>query len=268
MVTAEVVARLREHPRFPRLELDQADVDALFEEGRPKHYARFVTELFDLHGAVKGKRLVGEKTPHYVLDLPTLHELWPDVRIVHLIRDGRDVALSFLEWSRAQPHLNSPPWVEDKVITSALYWERFVRVGREARAFLAPERYLELRYESLVADPERECRRLCAFLQLDYVPAMLRFHEGRVNSEPGRSAKKAWLPITAGLRRWRDQMMSRDLARFEAAAGSLLEELGYARGSSSSSVEDLQLAARMRDEVVARVESRGKAVPSAWQKVP
>ena len=48
MVTPELLVRLRRHPRFSRLELDPADVDALLGDGRPKHYARFVTELFDL----------------------------------------------------------------------------------------------------------------------------------------------------------------------------------------------------------------------------
>src|SRR5688572_8226105 len=66
MVTPALVAKLRQHPRFERLEVDPADLDALLEDGAPKHYARFVTEVFDLHGKVKGKPRVGEKTPKYV----------------------------------------------------------------------------------------------------------------------------------------------------------------------------------------------------------
>jgi hypothetical protein len=59
IVTSELVERLLTHRRFPRLELDPDDVEALVDKGRPKHYSEFVTEVFDLHGRFKGKRLVG-----------------------------------------------------------------------------------------------------------------------------------------------------------------------------------------------------------------
>jgi hypothetical protein len=58
---------------------------------------------------------------------------------------------------------------------------------------------------------------------------MLRFHEGRRRNEPGLDPKAAWLPITTGLRDWRAQMRLEELERFEAAAGDLLEDLGYPR---------------------------------------
>ena len=86
--------------------------------------------------------------------------------------------------------------------------------------------YYEVRYESLVRNPVEESAALCEFLGLPYDEAMPRFHEGRTNAKPGLSAKKAWLPITPGLRDWRTQMTAEDVERFEAAAGELLDELG------------------------------------------
>jgi hypothetical protein len=266
-VTADLVARLRRHSHFPRLEVDPADVNALLDESRPKHYAQFVTELFDLHGEVKGKRLVGEKTPMYVRHLPTLNELWPDAKVVHLIRDGRDVALSLLEWSRSDRAAGRfPTWVEDQVTTAALFWEWNVRLGREAGIFLGADQYYESRYEGLVADPAHECRRLCAFLGLGYDPAMLRFHEERTSSRPGLSAKKAWQPVTPGLRSWREQMAPADVVRFEAAAGDLLTELGYERAAAPSD-EELAYASRLRQAFADHARSSGWRVPEAWEWV-
>jgi sulfotransferase family protein len=268
IVTGDLLDMLLADRRFPNLELPVKRVADLVENGPPKHYARFVTEVFDLHGEIKGKRLVGEKTPRYVRHLPTLHELWPHARVVHLIRDGRDVALSVLEWSRAERNVGRfPTWDEDPVTTAALYWEWSVRLGREAGALIAPDRYYELRYEVLVADPERECRRLCDFLALAYDPAMLRFHEGRTRSKPGLSAKKAWRPITAGLRNWREQMAPGDVARFETAAGELLDELGYTRGAAAGSGEELARAERLRDAFADDARSRRMAVPEAWESL-
>jgi hypothetical protein len=265
MVTQELVDRLLADPRFPRFRLAGERVAELLENGRPKHFARFVTELFDLHGQVNGKRLVGEKTPGYVHHLPTLHSLWPQAKIVHLIRDGRDVALSILDWRKGERIVGRvPTWEEDRISTTALWWEWNVRLGREAAGFLGPDRYYELRYESLVTDPEAECEKLCAFLGLAYDAGMLSFHEGRLKSKPGLSAKAAWLPVTRGLRSWEEQMSSDDMARFEAAAGDLLGELGYRRSTVSLSPDMLEHAASLRAAQSDHVRARQRPVPAAW----
>jgi hypothetical protein len=267
IVTEELVDRLLEHGRFSQLELAPDRVAELAAAGPPKHYARFVTELFDLHGETKGKRLVGEKTPRYVRHLRTLHSLWPQAKVVHLIRDGRDVCLSMLDWSKAERDVGRlPTWEEDRVTTAALFWEWNVRLGREG-ASLGPELYYEVRYESLVSDPRAECARLCEFLGIPYDEAMLRFHDGRTKSDVGLSAKKARLPVTAGLRRWQEQMPPGDARRFEAAAGPLLDELGYGRSAESLSVGELEHAVRLRDAVSEHVGSR-RRTPNAWRRTP
>jgi hypothetical protein len=268
MVTRELLDALLAERRFRKLGLAPGRVVELFERGRPKHYARFVTELFDLHGQVKGKRLVGEKTPAYVRHIPTLSSLWPHAKVVHVVRDGRDVALSFLDRTRsARAAWREPTWEEDPVTTAALYWEWNVRLGREAGADLEPNRYHEARYDALVADPELECRRLCDSLKVPFDTAMLRFHEGRTRAEPGLSAKKAWRPVTAGLRRWQQQMAPADVVRFEATAGDLLEELGYARTAAGASREALASAARLRVAFADHARARRRPVPAAWESV-
>jgi hypothetical protein len=269
MVTRELLDVLLADRRFPKLGLAPERVAELVEYGGPKHYAQFVVELFDLHGEVRGKRLVGEKTPGYVRHVPTLSELWPHARVVHLIRDGRDVALSLLDWRRAERNVGRfPTWDEDPVTTGALFWEWNVRLGRESGALLGPDRYHELRYEALVADPEAECAELCAFLGVAYDPAMLRFHHGRARPKAGLSAKKARLSVTAGLRSWREQMRPADVARFEAAAGPLLDELGLERAASPASDGDLAGAARLRDVFTDHARGKGWRVPAAWESVP
>jgi Sulfotransferase family len=265
-LTPEFRERLAGHSGFANLGAEPAGLDGMLENGNgPLAYRDFVTALFDLYGERRAKRRVGDKTPRYVRSIATLHELWPDAKFVHLIRDGHDVALSVLDWSKAKGSLRRfPTWDDDPVLTTALFWEWNVRLGREAGASLGSERYYELRYEALVADPEHESRKLCDFLGLAYDPAMLRFHEGRSRSKPGLDAKKAWRPVTRGLRSWREQMARDDVARFEAAAGLLLDELGYERGAPTASSGELARAARFRDAFAAEVRGRRRAIPDTW----
>ncbi|HEX7256159.1 MAG TPA: sulfotransferase [Gaiellaceae bacterium] len=265
-VTPALLDMLLSDRRFPALEVPFKQVAELVENGR--HYSDFVTELFDLHGRIKGKGHVGEKTPKYVRHLQTLVELWPHAKVVHLIRDGRDVALSLLDWDKAERNVGRfRTWDDDPVTTAALYWEWNVRLGREAGEGLGSERYFELRYEALVGDPEGACLELCRFLGIPYDPSMLRFHEGRARSKPGLSAKKAWRPVTAGLRSWRDEMAAESLGRFEVAVGDLLQELGYARSAVSSSAAELEDASAAREAFVDFARSAGWRVPRAWEMV-
>ena len=248
-ITSELVSQLFENPRFARLHIGREQLMALMRDDGPVSYSSFVTHIFDLYGRRKGKALVGNKTPAYVRRLDLLHTLWPQARFVHLIRDGRAVCLSVANWPKAF-QADKPgsiaAWREDPVSTIAVWWELNVRLGRLVGRSLGPGLYYEIPYESLVSHPQEECASLCAFLGLTYDDAMLRFHIGKTKSHPGLSAKRAWLPITPGLRDWRSQMPAEEVERFEAAAGDLLDELGYPRASPSTRHESLESAARIR----------------------
>ena len=90
-----------------------------------------------------------------------------EARFVHLLRDGRDVALSRLARGMGEG--------KQMAEIAELWRRRIERARRQAKRLRG--RYLELRYEDLVADPEPSLRRVCELIELDYDPAMLRYHE-------------------------------------------------------------------------------------------
>jgi hypothetical protein len=147
------------------------------------------------------------------------------------------------------------------VTTAALWWEWHVRKGCQDGRSLAAELYFELRYEALIARPEEECARLCDFLGLPADESMLKFHEGRTRTEAGLDAKKAWLPISPGLRDWRTQMPTEDIERFEAAAGNLLGELSYERAVPNPASRVLQETAEIRKTFVSDTLRLGDWLP-------
>jgi hypothetical protein len=247
--TPALIAALLEYRTFPNLDIGRQELEQLFGDGEPVPYARFVSGIFDLYGRRQGKLVVGDKTPGYARHLPLLHALWPKARFVHLVRDGRDVCLSALSWQRKTAKLarDFPTWLEDPVMTAALWWDWHVRLARQAGRTLGPQLYYEVRYEALVARPADECARLCAFLGVPYDDVMLRFHEGRTAENPGRDAKHDWMPITPGLRDWRSQMPSEVVEGFEAVVGDVLNDLGYPRAVPHPNHEILRHAAAIRE---------------------
>jgi hypothetical protein len=260
-LTQDLVRRIRNHPRFSRLGLSVKEVDAAVTP----LYSEFVTALFDLYARNHNKPLAGDKTPSYARFITELHHYWPKARFIHLIRDGRDVCLSLLNWSKAEHAAGRfATWEVDRLVTSALRWDWNVRLAREAASRLPKGLYREIRYEAIVSDPRAAARELCTFLDQEFDSAMLRFHETKTRSEPGLDAKHAWLPITPGLRDWRTQMDPEDVLRFEAAAGALLEELGFERGHSRIPAATVQHVAEIKRDFADDAAARGRAVPLAW----
>jgi hypothetical protein len=193
-----------------------------------------------------------------VRSIPSLHGLWPEAKFVHLIRDGRDVFLSMKNWKRVYRSVGRfAAWTRDPLSTSALWWKWDVERGHEAASLLGPDLYHELRYERLVSEPAQELAKLCAFLGLPYDEAMLGFHEGRTKTRPGLDAKKAWLPITPGLRDWRTEMAAADVENFEAAVGGFLDDLGYERAFPNPSSEAMERAWETRRRFVRELGERG-----------
>jgi hypothetical protein len=254
--TRELVERLVAFERFEHLGVAPEDVERLIAGDEPVPYAAFVSGLFDFVARARGKRLVADKSPRYVRNIPTLHELFPSAKILHLVRDGRDVALSVANWRKVKERgdmvARYGTWQDDPVSTIALWWEREVRLGRGEGLALGAQLYAETRYEAVVADPAGECARLCAFLGVPYDEAMV--------------ASTAARPPTPGMRDWRTQMPPDDVRRFEAAAGDLLDELGYPRVFPDLPSEARDHAARMRarfsDEIRARDGRLPPSVPA------
>ena len=247
-VKPKLIRRLLGHPKFARLKISPEEIERLAGNGKPITYATLVSRIFDVYGERQGKPLVGDKTPDYVRSIETLHNLWPDARFVHVIRDGRDVSLSMMDWPKCRPKPGDfATWQEDRVSTTALWWELNVRLGRMAGKSIGDKLYCEVRYESLVSRPGEEGAALCKFLDVPYTDAILRFYEPRDSFDPGLEARRAHMPVTPGLRDWSVEMPAHDSERFEAAAGGLLEELGYVRIVPRPRPDMLEHAARIRN---------------------
>ena len=155
----------------------------------------------------------GEKSPNYREHIPLLNRLWPHVRVVHIVRDARDVALS-----------SEKAWGKH-VLRNVQRWADEVAACRRDGQALG-ERYLELRYEDLLSDPERELTRIAAFLGLEFDERMLTLDKTPENLGETVGALKV---VPGNTEKWRERMDARTQRESEAVAGALLSELGYAR---------------------------------------
>jgi hypothetical protein len=213
---------LDRHYGFRRWELPLDEVAADLRKPHPKDTAEAVRRIWACYARRFGKTRYGDKTPINVMHIPRLAAFLPESRFVHIIRDGRDVTLSFLDQS----------FGAESVREGAYRWRRDVMTGRRDGARLTHTRYREVRYEALVEEPAAVLPEVCEFLGLSFEPQMLEYarHRDRVLAPKIRPAHEGLsLPPTTGLRDWRRDMPPQDLVVFEVIAGDLLSELGYER---------------------------------------
>jgi sulfotransferase family protein len=211
---------LAAHPRFTAWELPIASVEDIIG-GQPSiSYRDAIDATYVAYARARGKSRWGDKTPRYVEHIPFLARLFPDARFLHLVRDGRNVALSYAD----------VPFGPKTVAKAAELWAKRVSAGMTAGRSLEPGRYLELRYEDLVADIEARTKELTAFLDLPFDPGMLDYTERSRSDVLPRAAKynpKVTSRPIANARSWEADMPDGHVAVFEAVAGPVLAQLGY-----------------------------------------
>ncbi|HEX6104674.1 MAG TPA: sulfotransferase [Gemmatimonadales bacterium] len=180
-----------------------------------------VEGLLDSWTIGRGKARWGEKTPHHTLEWRLILEGFPHLKVLHLVRDGRDVAVSF----------RTAPFGPKHVYQAAQHWVRYLTAAEEAGAALGPDAFLTIRYEDLLEDPQRELGRICAFLGEDYDPTMLTFYrQGPVYPTDARNVDRLRQPVLGDNRdKWRTRLTRREQRIFEALAGPQLERYGYTR---------------------------------------
>jgi len=187
----------------------------------PQDLRRFVLSApFTAYAREHGKARWGDKTPHYVHHLDQLLEIWPEARVVVIVRDGRDVALSV----RRMPFGPNNAWA------AAHWWARGIRAGQLAQS-RHPGNVTTVRYEDLAQDPATHLPPLCAFLGVRYEAGMLaleRADRGRIVAD-----QVSWFPTlfdgitTRAVARWRREMPPRDQGVFASLASAELAQLGY-----------------------------------------
>lgn len=227
--------------------IDQSTLTKEVLDASPASYPEAIRAVFRCYADWKGKPLYGDKTPAYITGMKTIAKLLPEARFVHLVRDGRDVALAFL----AAPF--GPRTIEE----IALHWRARTLAGREAGSRMG-DRYMEVKYEDLVARPEEALGKVCDWLGLSFYPQMLDHRNSVKGLGLGfdTAHKNVLRPLQKGMRDWRKQMTGSDVERFELVAGDALEAFGYDRARPNPGIGNRAVVGARRFHLAGRKLSR------------
>lgn len=162
--------------------------------------------------APTGKPRWAEKTPAHVFHIDLIHEMYPQVQFIHILRNGRDVVRS----------LQSMQWAPRDIRWSCRRWVDSVQAARRAAQELPADRFLELRYEDLIGDSGAAIKRLCEFLHEPVADQMLAFDKPANNSWGIEQQPLSRSPVNR-----HRQLNFVERRVFSRLASPLLTELGY-----------------------------------------
>ena len=236
----ELVAAVETHPGWRDFGMSEGELRGAFEGASDA--AEAIRAFYSAYAGRHGKPRWGDKTPVYIESISQIGGTLEEVRFVHLIRDGRDVAVS--RRARAAKRGREPTSAREEAET----WRRRIEGARSQAKDVA--HYREWRYEDLVADSEATLREICEYLELEFDASMLDYHRGaserlaELSDLPGnrgkvrpRSERIAAHALTSEppredrLGRWRSELGPGEIAAYEAVAGDLLAQLGYEVGA-------------------------------------
>lgn len=200
------------------------------------HLPSFAVDFYrDYLLAPDGKRRWVDKTPNNVLVIPQLLEWFPQGRFIQMIRDGRNVCCSLRNHRKERIRRGriTPLRSNNPIPECAEKWVRETARGLESKDH---PRYLQVRYESFLDNPEAELRRVCDFLDEDYSEQMLQPAVKTKSSQligsklnnPNADRPIERKPQTP----WRTDLNPEEQQVVEDIAGPLLRELGYTNDDS------------------------------------
>jgi Sulfotransferase family/Glycosyl transferase family 2 len=223
-------------PSWRDLTLTHAELDEIWSVHSEKLPFDSIRRIYMAYAQKHEVKRVGDKTPLHGLAMYQIASCLPEAHFIHIVRDGRDVAISYRDmWFG--------PGRDAR--TAALFWMWQIREIRQQAQFVP--NYMEVRYEELVRNPEDVLRCIGEFINLPYHEKQLRAHvtandrlaelqdvvrHGKTISAEHRRSAHALVtrePDVSRVGRWRTEMNDEEISAFERVAGDMLADLGYLR---------------------------------------
>jgi len=208
---------IESNPQFKLWQISLAD---LREDlvGRSRVTLRnFIDSVYFRYAREHGKNVWGDKTPSFFRMLRIVRSIFPDSKIIHVVRDGRDVYLSTRRINPSRRNL----------AVQAFEWSYKVRKVLKSME-TSKEHLLEVRYEDLVDQPEKAVGRICSFLNLNYESTMLEFWRSSRYNIGRHHSELIFSPISSkSVGKWQNELSKVQKHAFCQIAGNSLKRYGY-----------------------------------------
>jgi len=229
----EAVSRLQKDARFQRLQLDLDEVIRPFSDDHPFSMPDLYRQILSCYAQQQNVTIIGDKAPKYVEYLPIIQHIFPQAKIIHLIRDPRDVYLSRTkaDWSAQRAD-----------ILQFLAYRAQYDLGRQQGPKLFGRNYLEVQYEHLLTQPENKLQRISQLLNIPFSEKMLQFSKSAkqlVASDEMAWKKEVLGPLlTNNMNKWAQELKPQQIVQIETACTPTFQDGLYEKAYPASGLRN------------------------------
>ena len=206
------------------------EVEAIFPTAQARlqadaapSYEKLYRYILEGYGRLRGARRFGEKTPSNIRHLEALVAIFPNCKVIHVVRDPRANVAS----------RRKMPMMSTDVITNTIKWNIDIYYGI-AFSQTYHQNYCEINYEKLVSDPVTTLQHVCHFLGEPYDDRMLEYHRSSqeyIKDEPWKAGTEK--PVyRSSIEAWRRELSEGQIYLIERIAGRQMTRYGYARSAA------------------------------------
>lgn len=231
----EFVHDLKSSKKIEDWNLDFVKLKQKIIEQNPKNYAELSEIVYLMFAEQKGKKpiIIADKNNYYINHLNDLNEIWPTAKYILLVRDGRDVACSYLNIEKLVTDSPYKPKLSNEISTIAKEW---VTNNSNIIDFINSfdsERGIIVRYEDVVTSPEFYLSKVCSFLGVDFNDEMLTYYIKNASQQDEPSSTLDWKmktlekPDENNIGKYKTELSKEDYNEFNSIAIPLLRIFNY-----------------------------------------
>jgi hypothetical protein len=202
---------------------------------KPENYAKLGELVYIFYGEQKGKsaKIIADKNNYYVNHYEDLNEIWPDAKYILVVRDGRDVACSYLNIETLVTNSPYKPKLSTDITTIANEWSTNNQNILDFSKSIPESQFMAIRYEDFVTESEFFLTKVCSFLGLHFESNMLNYYikNAKEQDEPLSSLdwKKKTLekPDKDNIGKYKMELEKESIEEFNTTATYLLQRFNY-----------------------------------------
>jgi hypothetical protein len=228
---ARYITDLRSSKKIETWGLDFERLQQMISESLPHNYAGLSSLVYYAYGSAKHKSVTawGDKNNYYLRHVAQLNDIYPNAYFIHLVRDGRDVACSYLGLKDLKTTSPYRPVLPTSIEDISAEWVKNNAIIETALNRIDSRRRVLAKYEEVVAATERTLRTICSSMNLDFDPAMLNYYQ--TNREPDATidwkTKTLERPDESNFNKYKSILDKASIAKFNQIAESTLVKYGY-----------------------------------------
>jgi hypothetical protein len=225
------LADLKTSKKIETWNLDYVRMKNLILAEQPANYAELSSLVYYSYSLIRNKNISiwGDKNNYYIAHLQELKEIYPNAFFIHIIRDGRDVACSYLNIAQLDSSSPYKPKLPYEIAQIAHEWSGNNLKIRNFMEWLEPEKKLTVKYEDLIESPADHLQSVCKFLALPYEEAMMNFHNTEKEPEAFIDWKKKTMekPDPTNKNMYLNFLTHAEIGLFNQHAADVLNLYGY-----------------------------------------